>query len=282
MNLKCLLLSSLVFASSVTYANTDLRKEVESALMETLGSEAVVTSADLMAGGEVIEVQMMDGSILHMLPGKKHIIFRGSIYSLNKDGLKNASMEKMNPIRKKAMAAIQDSDTITFPATGEEKTKISIFTDIDCVFCQKIHKEVPELNKMGITVRYLSYPRSGIIDPQTKDNTESFKKLAYAWCQPTADDKRQTLTRMKSLQQELGVIARGENPAAHPRFNTVVKSMTEVLQKDISDCTPPVEMEYNLGRRLGVQGTPAIITESGEMLPGYLPAAELAKKIGVN
>ena len=106
------------------------------------------------------------------------------------------------------------------------------------VIAASLHKEVPQLNAMGIEVRYLAYPRAGI-------GSESYQKMVTAWC---AKDRQATLTRFK-------------NGEAVP----------------ISTCADnPVTAEFQLGERLGVSGTPTMITAAGELIPGYVPAAELA------
>jgi thiol:disulfide interchange protein DsbC len=122
------------------------------------------------------------------------------------------------------------------------KATISVFTDVDCGYCRKLHLEVPELNARGIEVRYLAFPRQGTTSP-------SFDKLVSAWC---AADRNDAITRLK----------RGETI---PR----------------KSCANPVERQYVLGHQMGVEGTPAIIFEDGSLHPGYAPAADLAKLLGL-
>ncbi|MBA6244022.1 MULTISPECIES: DsbC family protein [Psychrobacter] len=47
-------------------------------------------------------------------------------------------------------------------------------------------------------------------------------------------------------------------------------------------CANPVQEHMALGSRLGVRGTPAVFTETGQQVGGYLPAAELAQAVGAN
>jgi thiol:disulfide interchange protein DsbC len=132
---------------------------------------------------------------------------------------------------------------IVFKPKGTPKAVVSIFTDFDCGYCQKLHQEVPQLNAMGIEVRYLAYPREGI-------GSETYQKLVTAWC---AKDRQGTLTRYKNRE-------------------TV----------PISTCANnPVAAQFAIGERMGVTGTPALITSKGELIPGYMPAADLAQKLGV-
>jgi len=41
------------------------------------------------------------------------------------------------------------------------------------------------------------------------------------------------------------------------------------------NCTSPVARHYDLGRRVGLTGTPMIVTEDGTQMPGYMPPADL-------
>jgi thiol:disulfide interchange protein DsbC len=118
-----------------------------------------------------------------------------------------------------------------------------VFTDVSCFYCQKLHKEVPELNRRGVEVRYLAYPRQGIGSP-------GFRQLASAWC---ADDRQTTLTRLKNREE---------------------------LPENVCPGNPIAE-QFELGQQLGVRGTPAIVTSAGEMLPGYRSADDLIGLLGV-
>lgn len=146
----------------------------------------------------------------------------------------------MIPVRRERMAQVELSDMVIFPAKGERKAYINVFTDVDCGYCRKLHLEVPELNAKGVEVRYLAYPRAGI-------GSHSYKKIASAWC---ADDRLDAMNRLKSG---------GHIP-------------------DLS-CQSPVAKQFNLGSELGVNGTPAIVLADGTMLPGYLPAAALIERL---
>lgn len=148
--------------------------------------------------------------------------------------------EKAFSVKRKAIMDKQDaSKTITYKAKNEKQV-LTIFTDLDCPYCAKIHKEVPELNKHGITVSYYLFPRAGIGSP-------SYKKAVSAWC---ADDKLTALTKAKNRE--------------------AIPAKT---------CDNPVAEQYELGRQIGVTGTPALITEKGTLLPGYVPANVLITKL---
>lgn len=146
----------------------------------------------------------------------------------------------MVPLRRERMAQVELSDMVIFPAKGQRKAYINVFTDVDCGYCRKLHQEVPELNANGVEVRYLAYPRAGIGSP-------SYKKIASAWC---ADDRLDAMNRLKN----------GEH----------IPNLS---------CQSPVAKQFNLGSEMGVSGTPAIVLADGSMLPGYLPAAALIERL---
>ena len=137
----------------------------------------------------------------------------------------------------KLMAAIPVSEMVVF-APKQPKTYITVFTDTDCGYCQKLHSEVPELNRLGVEVRYLAFPRQGL-------ESAAAKELASVWC---AKDPLNAMDRAKTNQ-----------PVA-----------------DVA-CENPVAKQYALGQMIGVSGTPAIVLANGKIIPGYQPAPQLAK-----
>lgn len=150
----------------------------------------------------------------------------------------NLSEQSRTVERKDMLAKVADKDAVIFKAKGEQKHLLTVFTDVDCGYCVKLHKEVNQLNEAGVSVRYLAYPRAGV-------GSESYKKIVNVWC---ADDKLDAMTKSKA----------GETIAA-------------------KECDNPVAKEFELGQKLGVNGTPALFTEDGTMIPGYRPADQLVK-----
>jgi thiol:disulfide interchange protein DsbC len=169
-------------------------------------------------------------------------LFAGDLYELQKDDLVNLAESGRAEKRRAIMAGVPRKDMVIFSPKGPVKAGISVFTDVDCGYCQKLHQEVPKLNEMGIEVRYLAYPRAGV-------GSRSYQKIVSAWC---AKDANTALTKLK---------AREEIPDA--------------------DCTNPVADQFELGREIGIAGTPAIVLDDGRILPGYLPADDLARTLGI-
>ena len=165
-------------------------------------------------------------------------IIRGDIYDAETSA--NVSEETRSRARVAMLESVDPASMIVFkPASGEVKHKITIFTDIDCGYCRQFHREIDKVTALGIEVHYMFFPRTG-------PNTESWTKADQVWCAP---DHNSALTRAK-----LG----GEIPEGKA-------------------CNTPIEAHWELGRQIGVRGTPAIFSDTGELIGGYLPPATLAK-----
>jgi len=145
-----------------------------------------------------------------------------------------------NIARYAAIDAEKDSMISFAPKKDNIKHTISVFTDMDCYYCQKLHDEVKEYNRLGIEVRYLAYPRQGLKSPV-------YDKTVSVWC---SKDQKDALTKAK----------KGKNIPS-------------------KKCDNPVARHYALGNELGVRGTPAIVLENGQVYPGYIPAERLSKAL---
>jgi len=260
----------------------DVVKQVEGKLVSAFGSRLQVREVSPVANGQMIEVVLVDGTVMHMTPDTNNFIYRDELYELTANGPVNMTQARMNPKRAEKLAAVKNKDTVVFPAKGEQKALVNVFTDIDCGYCQKLHREVPRLNELGVTVRYLAYPRAGIKNPQTGLLTPAYQKINYVWCE---EDRKEAMTTMKSNQRELSVLGQrlrqSPNADTEKQFRAVQLQMTAMMQKG-GDCGAPIASQYSLGGQVGVTGTPAIVTEDGQLIPGYMPADDLAARLGIN
>lgn len=153
------------------------------------------------------------------------------------EGDRNLTQDAMSTGRRELLSGFGDEDGVTF-APENPKHTITVFTDVDCGWCRELHKEIAEFNELGIAVRYLMWPRGG-------PGSEGWAKAEQVWC---ADDRQQALTRAKNDKSL---------PAA--------------------DCDASiVRRHFETGLRLGVSGTPAIVTDSGRFIGGYKSAQEMA------
>jgi thiol:disulfide interchange protein DsbC len=151
----------------------------------------------------------------------------------------NVTDQRRKGARAEVMKAVKDSDAIVF-APKDVKYTIDVFTDVDCTYCRKLHAEIAELNRMGVKVRYLMFPRSGPGSP-------AWKQAEAVWC---SADRNDALTRAK----------RGEKVTA-------------------AACDDSVADQYRLGREVGINATPAIITENGDLIAGYMPAPRMVERL---
>ncbi|WP_051206209.1 DsbC family protein [Oceanospirillum maris] len=189
----------------------------------------------------IYEVELSTGEILYSTADGGYI-FTGDMYQVAPQGFKNITEERRMAARAKEVAALDENQMVVFPATGEKKGQITVFTDIDCAYCRKLHQEVKELNDMGISVRYLGFPRAGV-------GSGSYYSMVSVWC---SENQQDAMSRAK----------RGESI-------------------DEKQCENPIADQYRLGQQLGVQGTPAIFLDDGRLLPGYMPAKRLATALGL-
>lgn len=150
---------------------------------------------------------------------------------------RNITETKLAAARKTALDKMGEQRMIVFKSPTQ-KYVVSVFTDIDCGYCRKLHSEIDQYLAQGITVRYMFFPRAG-------KGSDSYQKAIAVWC---SADRNKALTMAK----------KGEN-------------------LDSKQCDNPVDQHMQLAESFGVSGTPMIVTQAGNILPGYVPAAQLAK-----
>ncbi len=143
-------------------------------------------------------------------------------------------------MRRQALSSLDPSQWVRF---GQDSPvhELLVFTDPDCGYCRRLHQQIDEYNQQGIRINYLAFPRAGI-------GSETYQKLISIWC---ADDQQEAMTLAKEGRE----IA----PATCP--------------------DPPVAEQYELGQRLGVTGTPALLTTGGDLIPGYVPPEQLRERL---
>lgn len=176
------------------------------------------------------------GQVLYMTGDGRYVI-QGDAYDIKtRTPLNSLTMDRL---RRDAIAKLSPAGMIRF-APPNPKYTVTVFTDIDCPYCRAFHANIAEINKLGIAVDYLFWPRSGL-------GTPSAQKAVDVWC---AADRRDALTR---------AFEGGQPPAA--------------------TCQSPVAHDFNLGMDLGVDGTPTIIADNGVVLGGYVDPQELLRRL---
>ncbi len=181
------------------------------------------------------------GAIVAYISSDSRYLLQGDIIDLEQ-GV-NLSETARNGARLDMLASIPVGETITF-TPKEVKYSISVFTDIDCAYCRRLHSQMDEYLAQGIEIKYLLYPRNG-------PTSASWAKAEQVWC---ADDRNEALTLAKI----------DEDFETHNCNASVVSN------------------HYAMGRDIGLTGTPAIVFPDGALVPGYLPPAALAEKLAEN
>ncbi|MDO8266729.1 MAG: DsbC family protein [Moraxellaceae bacterium] len=172
-------------------------------------------------------------------------LFQGDLLEIQGNRIVSVADVAMADESKAALAALAPGDSVNFPAAGgKPKAVVHVFTDVDCGYCRKLHQEIAQINKLGIEVRYLAFPRAG-------ENTPTSRKLDNVWC---AKDRQSAMTQSKQ---------------------------GKVVAEAGKLCKSPVNEQYELGVKLGVRGTPAIFAPDGTQIGGYLAPADMARALGI-
>ncbi len=226
-------------------------------LVTSFMANAKEPSKEILAGVKNLAPTAKVSSVVETpIKGVSEIVIEtgrgGEVYYISNDGkyLLNGNMidttsredlteNKKSGIRKGIVEKFGEKQRIDF-IPDDMKHHLTVFTDIDCGYCRKLHNQIDEYNAMGIGISYLFFPRSGI-------NTPSFDKAVTVWC---SEDQQAAMTNAKS----------GVN----------------IEQKK---CDNPVKEQYEAGKAAGVTGTPAMVLDNGKLLPGYLPPQALLDRI---
>lgn len=229
----------LLLALTATAASAD-SKQVPSALrtqIATKFSDMKVKDIRPTPINGLFEVSFEKGETAYISADGRFLI-NGDMYDI--DSRTNLTESGRADGRKKLLSKVSDADTITFGPEAAKHT-ITVFTDVECGYCRKLHSEIEQINKLGIRVRYVAYPRAG-------PGTDDWQKMEGVWC---SKDRKTAITQAKQGGQ----------------INT-------------NNCgATPVAKQFELGEQMGVRGTPAIFTKGGDYIGGYLPPEELLKQL---
>ena len=165
-------------------------------------------------------------------------IIAGDLYEI--DTRTNLTEQGRSTARANLLSKLDERDMIVFSPQVVKHT-ITVFTDVECGYCRKLHSQIDQLTKAGIKVRYAAYPRQG---PGTND----WHKMEQVWC---SKDRQTAITQAKLGQ--------------------------EVQTKNCG--ATPVGKQFQMGEDLGIRGTPAIFTRNGDYIGGYLAPTDLVKEI---
>jgi thiol:disulfide interchange protein DsbC len=171
---------------------------------------------------------VVSGQALYVSDDGKYLL-QGSLFDV--DQKRDLSQAGLSKVRRELVAQIPASERIVF-APPSPKHVVTVFTDVECGYCRRLHEEMAEYNKRGIAIEYLAFPRMGM-------DSDDARLMASVWC---ASDRRKALTDAKAGRE------------VPPR-----------------ECENPVAKHYQLGQRIGLTGTPLILARDGTQMPGYMP-----------
>ena len=175
---------------------------------------------------------IVGGQVVYVSNDGKYLL-QGTLFDI--DAKKDLGEAALAKVRQQLLKTIPASDRIVF-APANPKYTVTVFTDVECGYCRKLHSQIADYNKQGIAVEYVAFPRMGL-------GSDDFRKMVAVWC---AADPKKALTDAKN-----------DRPVP------------------MKNCTNPVTMQYNLGQRMGLTGTPMILTADGTQVGGYVPPEQL-------
>jgi thiol:disulfide interchange protein DsbC len=183
----------------------------------------------------IYEVVM--GAEIAYVSGDGRFLIAGDLYEIgSRTNLTESGRQKA---RIQVLTKLDERDMIVFKPQTVKHT-ITVFTDVECGYCRKLHGEISQLNGLGVQVRYLAYPRAG-------PGTDDWRKMEAVWC---SKDRKTAITDAKAGKE--------------------VKA---------EQCAAPIAKQFKLGEQLGVRGTPAIFTNSGDYIGGYLSPAQMVQEL---
>ena len=230
---KILLALSLISTQAIANKN-DVIKNLSPFFGKIKAADIVETPFN---GVYEVVIKSPIGSVLVSENGR--YIIQGDVVDLT-TRTQMPTSDRVNTLKKALIDSVNEKDKIVFKAE-KEKHIVHVFTDVDCPFCAKLHAQMPKMNELGITVKYLASPLAGL-HPQAQAQMEKI------WC---ADDRVKAMDEYKRQR----------------------------IVPDSKVCDNPVAGQLAIAQQLGVNGTPAIFLSDGAHIPGYLPAESLLKRI---
>jgi thiol:disulfide interchange protein DsbC len=234
-----LFIVALVAAISLSPA---LAEEADSNLEQV--RQKVTTMFDMIDAKDV-KISPVDGwytiqkgAIVAYISSNGRYLLQGDMIDLEQ----NVNMSELarNQSRRELMATVKDEDVILF-SPADKKYTVSVFTDVECTYCRRLHSQIDEYLAHGIEVRYLMYPRNG-------PTSHAWATAEHVWC---ANDRNSALTAAKNDQQFA-----------------------------FSNCdSSVVQNQYQMGQEVGLSGTPAIVLDDGTLISGYLPPDQLRARL---
>ncbi len=225
-----------LFALTIFYSTTS--QADEAAVRKSLTESMPSIKIDSMKPSEVKGLyEVIIGANIFYISDDGKYMLQGHLIDVKER--KDLTELKLATTRKQSIEKLGENKMIIF-SPKNVKHKVTVFTDIDCGYCRKLHSEMDQYLAKGISVQYLFFPRAG-------KGSESYDKAVSVWC---ADDRNVALTNAKNGK---GL--------------------------ETKSCENPVDEHMQMATDFEVRGTPMIVTEKGNVFPGYVPADRLAQAL---
>lgn len=233
---RVILASALLLVSSTLFADTDLAKIKQD--LEKRFSDLKVT--DIKASPVPGMYEVTFGTHVAFVSADGKYMLMGDLIDVDKQ--KNLTAERRTALILQAIDAVGEKNMIVFAPKQAVKRTLTVFSDVDCPYCARLHREIPALTGAGVKVRYLLFPRAGV-------GSESYRRSIAVWC-------------AKDRGAAVGAAMSGG-------------------KLDMKTCPNPVDEHMQLGVDVGVEGTPTLVLDDGRILPGYVPAPQLLAAMGL-
>jgi len=168
------------------------------------------------------------GAYVFQISDDASMLLRGDLFYTDMGEL--LTEQQRNQVRRETLALLDEGEMIIYPAQGKTRYCLTVFIDVECEFCAKLHHDLPRLNAAGVRIRFLAFPREGLDTPNYQDTVS-------VWCAP---DRAEALALLENHQK--------------------IETFT---------CDNTVAAHFYLGEALQVEGTPTLIFADGNMQPGY-------------
>lgn len=230
----------LLTGSGITLANEESDQNYSDSLISTLEKMGASQSEiDSTPVAGVFEVTTSDGSIFYVTQDGKHV-FTGELHSIDGRDSRNLTEERRYEDRRELLAQLPIDETPSFAPKKQTDHVVYVFTDVDCSYCRLLHRNIEGYKEAGIEIRYLAYPRAGV-------ESETYINMVSAWC---ASDPKDALTNLKKGKR--------------------IK---------LEQCESAVLSHVELGKRFQITGTPSLVLESGQIIPGYVQPDRLKRAL---
>lgn len=230
-----------LFAASIAFASTTLAATPEETIRTALEKVIPDIKISQIQPSPIKGIyEVMAGTQIMYVTGDGRYFVGERIVDLKTR--EDLTEPRLAVVRKNLIDGIGEDQMIIFWPPDAKHT-VTVFTDIECGYCRKLHSQIADYNKEGIRVRYLFFPRAGKDSP-------AYDEAVSVWCAGDADARRAALTEAKSGKQ-----------------------------LEAKTCTNPIDAHMALGAELGLRGTPGIVTESGDLIPGYVEPKRLAAQL---